>query len=292
MERTLIMNSKGINFLIFSLTIILVVLISGCNDPEMDSRWRDREIIVDGDDSEWGNYIQHYDEETRIVFCMFNDDNDLYIKLSSPNRTIQGQFIGLGLTVWFDPEGGKDKKFGIHFPIGMQGGAMEMMSGREKSAGTEDTDQIQKRLEASQQEIELIGPGKNERYTMPVDEAALTGIHVRIGKPKGSIIYELKIPLAFSDEHPYAIGTTADKKIGVGFETGKMNKDMMAERRSKTSGGMGRKDSGMSGGGGSMGRRGGGMAGRGGMPGNGGGLMPEPLDLWAKVTLASGPDTQ
>ena len=103
MERRLVMNSKGIRFLILSLAIILVVLIAGCREREMDSRWRDREIIVDGDDTEWGNYIQYYDEETRIVFCMFNDNSDLYIKLSSPNRTVQSQFFGLGLTVWFDP---------------------------------------------------------------------------------------------------------------------------------------------------------------------------------------------
>ncbi len=231
---------------------------------------------------------------------MFNDDDDLYIKLSSPNRMIQNQIIGLGLTVWFDPEGGKEKKFGIHFPIGMQGAGMKMMGSREKPAGTDDTDQIQKKLDKAQQEIELIGPGINERYTIPVDEAALAGIYVRIGKPKGNIIYELKVPLAFSDEQPYAIGTTADKKIGVGFETGKMNKKMMAERRSKSGsgrggrdGGMGGRTGGISGGmGGRMGGRRGGMAGRGGMPGGEGVLMPEPLELWTKVTLASGPDTQ
>ena len=286
------MKSKGIRFLILSLTIILVVLISGCNDPEMDSRWRDREITVDGDDTEWGNYIQHYDEETRIVFCMFNDDSDLYIKLSSPNRMMQNQILVLGLTVWFDPEGGKDKKFGIHFPIGMQGASMKMMGSREKPAGTEDTDQVQKKFEASQQEIELIGPGKNERYTMPVDEAALAGIHVRIGKSRGSIIYELKVPLAFSDEHPYAIGNGTNNKIGVGFETGKMNKEMMAERRSKPGGGTGGRDGGRGGISGGMGRMGGRMGGRGGMPGRERGMMPEPLELWTKVTLASGTDSQ
>lgn len=287
------MNSKGFRFPILSLTVVLAVLIAGCNDPEIDSRWRDREITVDGDDSEWGNYIQHYDEETRIVFCMFNDDSDLYIKLSSPNRTIQSQIIGLGLTVWFDPEGGNDKKFGIHFPIGMQGASMKMMGRREKPAGAEDTDQIQKKLEAAQQEIELIGPGINERYTMPVEDAALAGIYVRIGKPRGNIIYELKVPLAFSDDHPYAIGTTADKKIGVGFETGKMNKEMMAERRSKSGGGKGGRDGGRGGiSGGMGGRMGGRTGGRGGMPGRERGLMPEPLDLWTKVTLASGPNIQ
>ena len=281
------MNSTKIQLLTLIITCS-TILFAGCKEPEIDSRWRDREISIDGNDSEWGNYIQYYDEDTRVILCMFNDDQNMYIKVSSPNRMMQSQFISMGFTVWFDPNSGNDKKFGVHFPLGKQGGGLQITRGGEKPTQNDDQEKIQKMLEEIQKDIELIGPGKNKRLIMTVTEADDLGINVKMGKPKGNLIYELKIPLALSENHPYAVGIVPDKKIGVGFETGKINKNEMKKRMSDRQGQMSGKPGGM----GERGGRPGGMGGRGGNRMPGGGMIPEPLELWAKVTLALAPITQ
>jgi hypothetical protein len=51
----------------------------------------------------------------------------------------------------------------------------------------------------------------------------LQGLDVAFRTEQGSLEYELKIPLARSSDHPYAIETQPGKTIGIGFETGKLS---------------------------------------------------------------------
>jgi hypothetical protein len=76
---------------------------------------------------------------------------------------------------------------------------------------------------------------------------------------QGTLRYELKVPLAKTTDHPYAIGTAPGKTIGIGLETPK------PERSS--SGGGGRGNGGGGYGGGGYGGHGGGVGGHGGMHG-------------------------
>ncbi|MBN1291699.1 MAG: hypothetical protein JXB48_07650 [Candidatus Latescibacteria bacterium] len=269
--------------LLFTLTI---PLLAGCREPKLESRWKNRDIVIDGDDSDWGNYIEFYDENTRIDLSLLNDNSDLYIKLDSRNKMLNRQIMSLGFTVWFDPKISKDKKFGIHFPLGMRDDMMpmqdDMMSspiprGGEIPGMKEESELFTKRIEEMQREVEVIVPGKSERLTMSVAEAESSGISVKMSMPKGNLIYEIKIPLVSSKTCPYAIGANFERGIGIGFETGKIDKrkmdEMIAKRREQMRG----RDRNMGSSGGMM-------------PGGGG--MLNPLELWTKVTLASGQTTQ
>ena len=100
--------------------------------------------------------------------------------------------------------------------------------------------------------------------------------------------YELKVPLARSADHPYAIDTAPGKAIGVGLETGKMQLRSLGNDRGGGFGGGGG-GGGMPGGG--RGRGGGGMGGGGGRGGRGGDPQqavqpPKPLKSWATVAIA------
>jgi hypothetical protein len=50
------------------------------------------------------------------------------------------------------------------------------------------------------------------------------------------LVYELKIPLIPTEEHPYAIGTKTGDSIGIGLEAPKMD---MSAMRDRMGGGMG-----------------------------------------------------
>lgn len=117
---------------------------------------------------------------------------------------------------------------------------------------------------------------------MKIEEAK--GIEVKAVPSSGLLIYELKIPLVQTEQHPFAVGAQPGKTIGVGFETAKFDPSQMRQRRAGgTPGGRG------------MPPMGGGRS-RGGMGGMGefgrGPQMSESLKIWAKIKLALGQSNQ
>jgi hypothetical protein len=131
--------------------------------------------------------------------------------------------------------------------------------------------------------IDILGPGKDDARSLTADHAS--GVEAALRVSEGEVFYELKVPLATSADHPYAINTSPGKTIGIGFETPKME-ESSAEAPHSGGGGYG---------------RGGGMGGHGGMHGGGGGGMhgggyqgggyqpPKPLKVWGTVSLSGSP---
>jgi hypothetical protein len=173
-----------------------------------------------------------------------------------------------GFTLWFDPDGGKEKTFGIKYPLGMQASGTGMR-GDEQSM--ERSRQAPRRPMV---ELEVLGPGKDEVKKMPIAEAK--GIDIIVEFSSGMLVYELKVPLIQSEQHPYAIGAEAGSSVGIGLEAPKM-------KRSDMSGQM----SGERGGGGPSGGMRGGAGGRGMPGGDRRSQMRKPLKIWAVVQLAS-----
>jgi hypothetical protein len=133
----------------------------------------------------------------------------------------------------------------------------------------------------------VLGPKKDDVHSFLAD--AVPGIAVKVGSVEGSLVYELKVPIALSADFQYAIGAKPGALIGFGLETPKVEKPSR-----ESGGGMG----GMGGGGGMGGRGGrGGGGGRGGMGRGGGGESggmgrggfepPKPVKAWATIQLSA-----
>ena len=254
-------------FMLFLLTFCMV----GCGTLELNSDWRDREIAVDGSNDDWLGNMMYFEKEY-VSLGLLNDEKFIYICLIAEDQIIRNQVMGQGFTLWFDPDGGKKKTFGIKFPIGIQPGERQDRRKRPGSIPMEDR-RDQENLEGLRQarmkqmaELEILGPGKEKSVRMPVEKAK--GIYVNVELSSGMLVYEIKVPLERSEEYPYAVGTKAGNLVGIGLETSKV------KRPSKRSGMSGR--SGAGGRGGMGGMRGGGM----------GPQMPKPLKIWAVVQLA------
>ncbi len=220
----------------------------------------------------------YYFEGTNVSVGILNDADSVYICMIAEDRFMRTQVMAQGFTIWFDPTGGKEKTFGIKFPIGMQGleDRWIPMGFRE---GERDQERMRERFEKSLKDLEILGPRKNQQKKIPVDEAK--GIEVIVDPSGGLLVYELRVPLQHSEQHPYAVGAEAGDSIGVGLEIPKMDMNALRKRvGGRRPGGIG-----MPGGG-----RPGGMGGRGGMemPGGRSPQTPKGLKVWAKVQLASG----
>ncbi len=262
-----------------------LLLLLSCGKSGWKSQWRDREIIVDGSQADWDGKMT-YLEKQNLSFGLLNDENFMYLCLVTNDRDLQRQLMRQGFILWFDPAGGNDKHFGIRFPIGMFAMEMPMMRGPQMREGGEsemEPEDRRKIFAEALQELEILGPGKDDRHRTQV--ASAKGLELKLNEDEnGTLVYELKVPLAQSEEHPYAIGAEAGKKIGVGLETPEIDREQMRERMHGSFGGGWH-------GGGMGGHRPGGGPGEMGRPEGFGGHRPEmakPLKVWAEVQLASG----
>ena len=274
-----------------SAAVFSILLATGCAQPiELSSRWRDCDIAISEIDSDWGTATM-YVPKAKIAVTMINDEEYLYVRLASRDRSVQAQVMGMGLTLWFDPRGGKGKTFGIHFPLGKQDADMPLMTGGRDN----DPKKFEEMLRETMNELEILGPGKEEIRRMSTGTAGVQGINVTVGISKGNLIYELRIPLTRDDHHAIAVGinpsdTDTIKAIGIGFETPEFDISKI-KKRTETEG---EKPEGMPAEGGSGPPRGGmGRMPGGGVPGGGPprGDKPKRLNVWTVLKLASRPST-
>ncbi len=255
---------------------ILVLCTAGCDEQELNSNWRDREIIIDAKSDDWLDTL-YYFESKNLSIGFFNDESHLYVCMLAEHPMLQTQIVGQGFTLWFDPDGGKEKTFGIKFPIGMReiGAQMDFQG---MQGGEMNREKIREAFEQSLADLEIFGPG-GAKQRIPVEEAK--GIEIKVRNETGLFVYELKVPLKSDEGHPYAVGANAGAIIGVGLEIPEVDKDEMKNAmRDRMDGMEGRPPGG--GGGGGMGGMGGGMGRRGGQRPK----MPNGLDVWASLNLA------
>jgi hypothetical protein len=302
MENTMLESKTSSCILIFLLTPFL--LLNGCKKPvDLNSKWIDREIVIDADDYDWKDYPFYYDEKTRSCIGLYNDNENLYICFQTMDEDVQRQITGQGLEVWFNQNGDKEKQLGIGYPVGRQpggpGGPMDKSSGMPGPPPDRSSDMPGQPSEMesgdkkmppkrtfgqgpdSVKALEILPSEDVTGYLYNFQRAAKIGIHARCTiDERGRFVYELKMPLMKTEKTPFAIATSAVRNIGIGF--------MTVEVKNRSGGGMGkggrpgggRPGGGMPGGG----RPGGGMDGG---PGGGVGGRGGDLEIWTNVTLAS-----
>jgi len=262
--------------------IVSLCLMAGCGMIDLKSHWRNRPIVIDGKNAEWGNSLVLLDDKETSIGIM-NDSDFIYIGLVSTNRSLRSQVARRGITFWFDVEGGKDEKFGVHYPLDFN--AMRSSAENGTDAGNQSTT-VQKDLPFDDLEIE--GPGKDDHHPMTFAEAG--GIEAKYRTANGVLVYELKVPLSEKSSSPFAIGAKPGALLGVGAETSNKSSSKPPEGVSEGNGG-GRGGMGGEGGAGFGGGGGGGRGRRGGGGGSGrerssSGGQGEPFTMWAKIQLA------
>lgn len=264
--------------------LVAVTLLGGCGGMELESVWRDEGVTIDGIPLEWRGATT-WVESPNVAIGVKNDADYLYLCVSSPVREIAVQIAMRGFVVWLDPEGKKGKTFGIRCPVGPA-----MGTGNPRELGELAQDQarfmemVVERLKGAGNVLEILGPGDDSSVRLTAGEAV--GIDIALGYHDGRAVYELKVPFRRDDEHPYAIGSDGKSRIGVGFETPEINREeMLSAMGGERPGGM--RGGGPPGGGMPGGGMGGGGMGGGRGPGGGPGKMPQPIDIWGKISLAA-----
>lgn len=242
-------------------------------DPVIASEWKSHDLQVDGRIEDWSR-LTVLDKGPAVAAA--NDADFLYLAISATDPEMR-RTLEHGLVVWIDPTGEKKPDAGFQLPA--------MTRGRGFGPGSDtvapDSDAARP---ASIDELDVLGPGQ-QRHLVPLN--ATLGVAAASAVDQGAVVFELKVPLAASSEHPYAVGVAPGKAFALGLFTPDLPKPGSggAERGRGRVGGMG-------GGGGYGGGRGGGYGGGrrgGGAPGGGfGGAEPvKPIKIWLKLQLAA-----
>jgi hypothetical protein len=230
----------------------------------LTSVWRTQDITIDGIAAEWPE-VTALDKGPAVAAA--NDSEFLYLTVSSKDQDVK-PVLATGLILWFDAAGGRAQTFGIRMngvepptPAGMTSAPSPS-----NSSGTSVSV-----LDA----FDLLGPGKNQRRLIDVTPAL--GIQMASGIDQGTVIYELRVPLAASSARTFAIGAKPGALIGLGVAT----PDTPRERRKQPL----------------VGSSGGYIGGNPYQAGaNGGGFAPfpdqeerqKPLAIWTTLKLAAG----
>lgn len=290
---------------LYQLTMVIFLLLTYsivAGEPTLNSSWRSSSMTIADTNSVWPISAQYTIDDKPIIIGLQNDGSNLYLLLKAEDRDTQMMIMRGGLTVWLDSKGGKNKKFGIRYPVGMRRRQGPPTEGTERPMG--DPEKMRAQIESNMDSIEIIGPSENNRVKIPVkNDLGLWAVRSSGEGPAG---FEFIIPLKESNATPYAISADAVKIIGIGIEAGaKMEQPSRQGGPNGESGGLG----GGPGGGGGMGPgggrpEGGGFGGGGGMggpPGGGRGGRPngprnestsKPIKIWAKIKLAGASETK
>jgi hypothetical protein len=181
-------------------------------------------IRIDGKADDWRGNL--FVEGQRLEIGFLNDRENLYVCLRTRDNVTRADILTQGLTVWFDPSGGTKTLFGIKFPVGLPPSEQKLTS-RETRENAE-LEKLSDKMPLTEMEILR---GKEPPQKLTVAEAK--GIEVKVVPTYEEIVYELKIPLAATEQHPFAIGTEPGKTIGVGFDSPRLETSEMHGKRSE-----------------------------------------------------------
>ena len=267
---------------------LTLLSVSAAERPHFQSKGPDGAITVDGRFDDWYGHLDPFGKEP-VAIQFLNDGQFLYVRLTASEPAARMQIMRQGMTIWFDPAGGTKKKLGVRYPVVERGDGDEEGRGGRGGRGGFGGDRPRRGEGGAddpvrpRDRVDILGPGKDAARSLTRDH--LPGIDVTVRAEQGELQYELKVPLAHSTDHPYAIDAAPGKTIGVGIETEKFEPRSFGAGRGGGFGGGG--GGGMGGGG--RGRGGGMGGGRGGGRDRGGqhGFQPpKPLKGWGTVSIA------
>jgi len=224
-----LMKLRWFHYFLLSSTVVLVcVIFTGCGEHEMDSRWCDRTVTIDGIDSgtEWENTRFFFDQE-QVTVGLMNTESMLYVRLSTRDPRIQRELMAYGFTLWFSEKGEKKKSLGVHYP---KGSFIKPNHGAKPDDSFEEFSHKDSLAVPIKDEIEMIGPAKGARSILPLFESEKQGIRCKIGNTQDNLVYELQFPLLRTDSSRYGISTNKIMSFEICFETGKVDPDALRKQ--------------------------------------------------------------
>ncbi len=211
---------------VFSLA--LVFLGHGCGDTELRSTWNRGNIVVDGNYGDWANDSLVYFDRPSMFIGASNDENHLYLMIRTVDSRAQMKVMRLGITLWVEPPGQPEKRWGIHYPVGLPDHGIPIFGTR---APEEPDSEFLRKMEEMTGIMELLGPEDGQRVeTVPgTPEGTDYGVRAAIRDTSGVIVYELRLPLRDNSGSVYTALANPGDRIILQLETGDIREYNIAD---------------------------------------------------------------
>lgn len=188
---------------------------------------KDLPVSIDGDYKDWGENLTAADDE-RLFYGIMHDSTNYFLCLLVKDNELKRQITRAGLTTWFSAEGGKNKSFGLEYPIGFSnqmGNKSEsdmmkqnMQNRRDRSEAPPSHDDMLSHPQF-QSMLNDVGIKGEKEDILTVTNARIYGIETALNFIDRDLVIEIKVPLKSSDTIPFAVAEFDVKKVGLGFES-------------------------------------------------------------------------
>jgi hypothetical protein len=286
------------NLLLMFFIPFVLFTFSSCGNLKAGSKWKDKEIKIDGNSDEWKDNLTKYD---KISVGSYNDDKYLYLCITSNNEETIRQLSGMSgqsIDLWFDPVDKGNKVLGLKFSSSMPSKNMDNQRPPERPDNNinlsvfEDKKPAKPEEPQIEQKIEIYNVNRKVGYID--DVKGIEGI-IKFNPEKMFVVCEVKVPLKANKEERFAINPIPGKKVGISLETTQsaMKKSENGQMpQGNGSGSQGGGPGGMPPGGGQGGGPGGqppgggGPGGQGGQGSGSGNMSESTLDIYISLLLA------
>jgi len=215
------MRMKKMSFLILSMVLALAILpaISGpaAEDKTTESVWTNQPPKLDGAANEWEGAALAEWEKGGIQYAFGNDAQKLYVLFIIKDSKLRSTIEDVGITLYIDTEGNKNKNYGIHF-LRKRITAEEFIALLEKdSAVSEDQKaQIRSKPFYNYYASEVV---TKKTGLSPVPPGVLPAMFKYASQQK-SLVYEFAVPLNRVQDNAAGIGAQPGAAVTIGFEWG------------------------------------------------------------------------
>jgi hypothetical protein len=241
-------------------------------------------LKVDGVITDWTT-LSSVTKEVSVAAA--NNHDRLVIAIATSYESVKQRLLAAGVIVYLDPQGKKNKTFGVRIPPAGAGFGAAGRFGTGRGGPPPDpaapVPQSPARQGSAVPYVEILGPGEKESHI--VDLTVRNGVEAAFGDNQGTLLIELAIPLRTADGITFAAPVDwSQKVVGLGLVT----PDAPSQGRVQPP------EGGPAGGGGGGGGGRGGRGGMGGGMGRGGGFGGPPpgggqgkeLKVWTTIELA------
>jgi len=222
---------------VWAICILWCGLLSGpalAKDEQVTGAWAASAPKVDGQAEDWAGLSRSVDKSSQVEYAVCNDGENLYVLLVFKNPRSLSSIELTGITLFFSPEGKRDKDRGVRF-IRRDVDADQLIAALEKQ-GQPLTEERKQELRTRKQYRlydSYIVDGDGKTIAQAVGSGRSLPPVFRVGREGGAVVYEFRLPLSGREDHPAAIGTAPGRALKVGFEWGGMTPELRAQMASQ-----------------------------------------------------------
>ena len=212
--------------LLFSL-IMTVSFLGFSKEIKLDSSWNVAPVKIGSFNNDWVGEALSFQKKVKVDYAFKNDTENIYVLFIFKDSKYMSSIKNTGMTIWFNREGKKKKKYGIKFTE-KKISPYELISFLEKQQGfipEEKKNEIRSKPNYFMLSSEVINKNNKSKSPDEVNDKTRTA-WFRMKEQQGMVAYEFSIPLEMVSEIDQGIGIGPGKSIKVGFEWGGMTKEM------------------------------------------------------------------